>query len=370
MPWDDPSSRFNPFGDLPLPTTTTSSADAARAASLLSDSAANSRLMPAQTSLADTLALHGTRLTPSDPNSNLRRRHQAALDSAPFSSLDEQRDSTVNSVADRLAQHRQSRLERLASLRRERTFMRSILGGGEEASTSTTTSTIPTNARTRAASVSPERTAWRDRIRERIDSEQERREANAASPPRSPGALRRRGLGDFFRGLGTGGRLISMFDEDYGAFFGRDAVALDSRNYLVRICFSFTIKRHTLTNSLQEDDEFDSSYEALLRLSAQIGDVKPKGVPVEALSKLRTFPYSQWPYIDHKTSSPGKDAPVASTSANKIEEEKPKFARQGIDKEIACSVCLSVSHESLLSLRLGNPDSKTFLESTGLRRRG
>lgn len=247
MPWDDqalPSSRFNPFGDLPAPTTTTSSADAARRASLFPDSAANSRTIPAQASLADTLATDGARPSPGDATSsstsNLRRRHQGSLatsvDSAsPFATLEQQRDSQVDSVADRLAQHRQSRLERLASLRRERTFMRTILGGAAPGGDGASTSTMATSPPVRAASVSPERTAWRDRIRDRMDTEQERRDANLASPPRSPGALRRRGLGDFFRGLGTGGRLISMFDEDYGAFFGRDAVALDSRNYLVRV---------------------------------------------------------------------------------------------------------------------------------------
>lgn len=106
--------------------------------------------------------------------------------------------------------------------------MRNILGGSDEAPTVAGTSNQNQG----------HGFLWRERTRDSLDLERERRSANSggggapSSPPRSPG-FRRRALGDFFRGFGHGGRLISIFDEEYGAFFGRDAVALDSRNYLV-----------------------------------------------------------------------------------------------------------------------------------------
>ncbi|ORY88274.1 hypothetical protein BCR35DRAFT_263641, partial [Leucosporidium creatinivorum] len=43
------------------------------------------------------------------------------------------------------------------------------------------------------------------------------------------------------------------------------------------------------------DDEFDSSYDALLRLSERLGDVKPKGVPADKVSSLAVFKYAEWP---------------------------------------------------------------------------
>ncbi|GAA5887098.1 hypothetical protein JCM16303_007133 [Sporobolomyces ruberrimus] len=319
-------SSFNPFGDLPPALVTTSTADAMTRLAA-SDSAANSRNVPPSVSLASTLSVHGNRETPDDPNPSgsrlattranptLRRRHYGSLpnpvEDPPFPTLERVQDS-VDAVAERLAQHR---VERLASLRRERTFMRGILGGaspsGETSGGGGVSATGPTE--------NPDRLAWRDRARDSLDLERERR-SQAASPPRSPG-FRRRGLGEFFRGFGTGGRLISIFDEEYGAFFGRDAVALDSRNYL-------------------EDDEFDASYEGLLRLSAQIGDVKPKGVSEDAMATLRTFPYSKWPYIEHESASK-TESPIASTSANQLELVKPEFARKNIEKEARCAICLS-----------------------------
>ncbi|RIB02041.1 hypothetical protein C2G38_923253 [Gigaspora rosea] len=40
-----------------------------------------------------------------------------------------------------------------------------------------------------------------------------------------------------------------------------------------------------------DEDEFDSSYEGLLRLSERIGDAKPKGVPEHVIHTLPTKPY-------------------------------------------------------------------------------
>ncbi|GAA5954248.1 hypothetical protein JCM3765_005331 [Sporobolomyces pararoseus] len=288
----NPHPSSTPFDNLPLPLTTTSTADAY--AMFPSDSAANSRIAPSN-SIGEA----------ESSNQTLRRRLNA-LEGATFPSLEQSSQGSVDAVTDRLAQHR---VERLASLRRERTFMRSLLGGSDDLS-----NVGPSNQ--------TDRSLWRERTRDSLDLERERRSAQSAatpgpsSPPRSPG-FRRRALGDFFRGFGHGGRLISIFDEEFGAFFGREAVALDSRNYV-------------------EDDDFDASYEGLLRLSAQIGDAKPKGVPQEAIAQLRTFPYSQWPYIERSSSSV-----IASTSARTIEgEEKPQFARKNVDKEARCAICL------------------------------
>ncbi|CAG8595902.1 2164_t:CDS:2, partial [Scutellospora calospora] len=40
-----------------------------------------------------------------------------------------------------------------------------------------------------------------------------------------------------------------------------------------------------------DEDEFDSSYEGLLRLSERIGDAKPKGVPEHIINTLPTKLY-------------------------------------------------------------------------------
>ncbi|GAA6008100.1 hypothetical protein JCM11491_001884 [Sporobolomyces phaffii] len=334
-------SRFDPFDDLPFPVGSTSTAE--QYARLPSDSTANSRLAPLSTSLADSLSpiasyqrIEDLGARPSLPSTStstvptLRRRHYGSLsnaldDAEPVPPLERAQDA-ADSVADRLAQHR---IERLASLRRERTFMRGILGGTSVGATSSGSGGggdgSASNNSTRTTGETSEPRGSRDRARDSLEVERERRtSAASASPPRSPG-YRRRGLGDFFRGFGTGGRLISIFDEEYGAFFGRDAVALDSRNYL-------------------EDDEFDASYEGLLRLSAQIGDVKPKGASQDALAKLRTFPYSKWPYIEHSVAA-RDGVPVATTSAEtlekEVEESRPEFARVGVEKESRCAICLS-----------------------------
>lgn len=125
-------------------------------------------------------------------------------------------DTPAALLEDRLAQHRLQRYERLQALRQERSMMRSLLSG----------------APAEAASSSGSRTVVPGEVRENLQT-------RAASPPRSPGGIwRRRGLGDFLRGLGNGGGggrggLISIFDDDFPMFWGRDSAALDPRNYLV-----------------------------------------------------------------------------------------------------------------------------------------
>ncbi|GAA5939234.1 uncharacterized protein JCM15063_004462 [Sporobolomyces koalae] len=294
------TSRFDPFGDLPTPLTTTSSADARTGEEQAVQNG------PAPPSLADTLSMYGTRSIPrdsvglgqADTNPVLRRRHSRPAYEAAAEVSQTTTSERYQESHDRLLRQRQ-----LAAMRRERALMRGLLDDANRSGDGPISDS--------ESDRSSRRVPWRD-----IEQGLERR--SEASPPRSPN-FRRRGLGEFFRGLGAGGRLISIFDEEYGAFFGRDALALDSRNYL-------------------EDDEFDASYEGLLRLSAQIGDVKPKGIGAEALARLRTFPYSQWPYIEHASSK--SEVPIASTSASLIGVDKPQFARKGIEKEERCGICL------------------------------
>lgn len=89
---------------------------------------------------------------------------------------------------------------------------------------------------------------------------------------------------------------------------------------------------------LQDDDEFDTSYEALIRLSERLGDAKPRGMSAEKLAALRRFKYTEWPMPERpSTSTP---LPVASTSATKMDEDLPAFARRGLEKEERCAICL------------------------------
>ncbi|BGP43049.1 hypothetical protein JCM10449v2_007064 [Rhodotorula kratochvilovae] len=257
-------SRFDPFGDTPSTATTATNARAVHH-SIARNPA------PRRSSLADALAHFGTRTEPPDARSSeasLRRRrapygetdeapifrrsqeldgpaarenrlrleldpHRRDPYTAPPAPIDPyHRDVRVvprpvppereaqagvgayrrseETVDERLAQHRQSRMERLQALRRERHVMRSLLGGAP------------------AAAGSPPVT-----------------ESDAPAPapppaPRSPG--RGIGLGEFLRGLGAGARyglggrgaLGGRWDDEFHAFWGRDSAALDPRNYLVR----------------------------------------------------------------------------------------------------------------------------------------
>jgi len=100
---------------------------------------------------------------------------------------------------------------------------------------------------------------------------------------------------------------------------------------------------------LQDDEEFDTSYEALIRLSERLGDAKPKGISTDQLSSLRQFKYSAWPVPARASSPPtssSASAPVASTSAHSLDtpapssSSSPTLARQGLDKETRCGICL------------------------------
>lgn len=128
-------------------------------------------------------------------------------------------------LEERLAQHRQHRVQRLHALRQERNLMRSLLSGtsSEDGPSSSRAFGAPGNGS------DPTRIGESNTLRPDGSGP-------AADPSRSPGAIwRRRGLGEFLRGFGAGGGrgLISMFDEDFPSFWGRDSAALDPRNYLV-----------------------------------------------------------------------------------------------------------------------------------------
>ncbi|GAA5863072.1 hypothetical protein JCM3774_001412 [Rhodotorula dairenensis] len=234
-------------------------------------------------------------------------------------SAEEAADEEANALLeDRLAQHRQHRVQRLHALRHERNLMRSLLSG--------TPSGGGPNSLAAAAG------ARQQGERGGTDSMSARRDggglAAATDQPRSPGALwRRRGLGEFLRGFGAagGGRgLISLFDDDLPSFWGRDSAALDPRNYL-------------------DDDEFDSSYEALIRLSEQLGDARPRGVSAEKLASLAKFPYSAWPMpvrASQTSASSLSSEPMASTSSLPLEQVPPTLARKGLEKEERCGICL------------------------------
>lgn len=210
--------------------------------------------------------------------------------------------SDSNNPSTLAAERHAARSERLASLRRERNVMRALLG-------EVTGATVET-----------------------VDVEQQQQ-------PRSPGGTRRRGLSDFFRGIGgVGGRFVAAWDSEFEGFYRRDSAALDARNYVVSSAVALASLR-VLTDSSQDDDDFDSSYDALLRLSERLGDVKPKGVPVDKVSELAVFKYAEWPMPDRTLDSHPVGI-VASTSAVTMDEDSAPFARKGIEKEERCAVCL------------------------------
>lgn len=253
VPWNEvPASayssrrappRFDPWADQPSTSTTTANANAVPLAE---------RISPRRSSLTDALSSFGTRST-SDGDlgeASLRRRRgvpqQADASGAtpevdqPFlerrRALDAFRygDETVE---ERLAQHRQSRMERLQALRRERHVMRTLLGGGGGGSGSPASPPIVTAAAVAVADdgATPNPNPWAP------PAPREPASPPLASRSRSPGA-RGRGLGDFLRGLsGAGGRygfggrggLIGIWDDDLTGFLTRDSAALDPRNYLV-----------------------------------------------------------------------------------------------------------------------------------------
>lgn len=100
---------------------------------------------------------------------------------------------------------------------------------------------------------------------------------------------------------------------------------------------------------MQDDDEFDSSYDALIRLSERLGDAKEKGIGADKLATLQTFSYAEWPMPRRRSTStqdsPSQAQPIATTSAVTMDEDgassrSPDFARRGLDKEERCAICL------------------------------
>ncbi|KAL7342264.1 hypothetical protein BJY59DRAFT_691133 [Rhodotorula toruloides] len=58
----------------------------------------------------------------------------------------------------------------------------------------------------------------------------------------------------------------------------------------------------------------------------------------EKLAALRRFKYTEWPMPERSSTS--TPLPVASTSATKMDEDVPAFARRGLEKEERCAICL------------------------------
>lgn len=244
MPWTEhpasayasrrPIARFDPWADQPTTDTTATNANAVPLAS---------RISPRRSSLTDTLSSLGARAPPPDvdqADTSLRRRRAMPQQAGPSAAavgddadepfLERRRALDTfrygnETVEERLAQHRASRMERLQALRRERHAMRTLLGGADGAA-SPSAEHGPLDAANPWAPPEP--------VRERTGTPPQAR-------ARSPGA-RGRGLGDFLRGLGGGtryafggrGGLIGIWDDDLAGFFTRDSAALDPRNYLVR----------------------------------------------------------------------------------------------------------------------------------------
>lgn len=107
-------------------------------------------------------------------------------------------------------------------------------------------------------------------------------------------------------------------------------------------CVSLDLRRRCEADSLslsQDDDEFDGSYDALLRLSERLGDVKPKGGASQSkLSALPRFKYEDWPLPTKSTSVEPPVLGIATTSSVTMDE--PTLARKGLEKEERCGVCL------------------------------
>ncbi|KAM0786847.1 hypothetical protein ACM66B_002274 [Microbotryomycetes sp. NB124-2] len=209
------------------------------------------------------------------------------------------------------AERSAARVERLANLARERSSMRSLLAR---------------SALTDAAGSSTGGEATEAGTDARDEALPGTTTTTTTGAPLSP-HTRRRSLGELFRGLGgMGGRWIAAWDDDFIGFFTRDSAALDPRNY-------------------QADDEFDDSYDALIRLSERLGDVKQKGLSAEKVSELRTTKYKDWPRARPSADENRTDGSnVASTSQVPMDVddkgETGGLAKRGVDKEERCAVCL------------------------------
>ncbi|KIY50242.1 hypothetical protein FISHEDRAFT_13771, partial [Fistulina hepatica ATCC 64428] len=54
----------------------------------------------------------------------------------------------------------------------------------------------------------------------------------------------------------------------------------------------------------QRDEDFDQSYEGLLRLSAALGEARPLGIPEETISGMEYAKYKDWANADSDTRCP------------------------------------------------------------------
>lgn len=98
-----------------------------------------------------------------------------------------------------------------------------------------------------------------------------------------------------------------------------------------------------LTSTIQQDDDsFDDSYEALIRLSERLGSVKPKGVSVDKLSAMKRFRYADWPLVEKKGGEISLGGKGKGRAKDGEEEGKMRLAVKGVDKESRCSICLTV----------------------------
>ncbi|KAK4057417.1 hypothetical protein OIO90_001486 [Microbotryomycetes sp. JL221] len=209
-----------------------------------------------------------------------------------------------------------ARIERLASMNRDRQGI--FLFRPRPIARTTTAGTGQDNVR---RAESEDVAAAEDSTRGRPG--EGARPAGHARGPSSP-SIQRRSLGELIRGLGgASGRWITAWDDDFVGFFTRDSAALDPRNY-------------------QADDEFDDSYDALIRLSERLGDVKPKGVSADKLSQLKTFKYAEWPMPVNPAASVDLQTGVATTSqvTMDVDQATSHLARKGVEKEERCAVCL------------------------------
>ncbi|GAA5826713.1 hypothetical protein JCM11251_002865 [Rhodosporidiobolus azoricus] len=338
MPWDDPeyvgsaAPRFDPFGDAPFLPPINGVAPSSSTSTRIGGAA------PPRSSLADALARFDSRPASRDPDwrETLRRRHTngtsptrsgveptspssannpipgastlaSALDSVAAA------DARIATVEERLAQHRQSRMDRLAQMRRERNVVRSLLGGGGGAGASP-----------------PPLSPGEGQSRDFISGFEVGRQPQPTPGPSSP---RRRTLDRLLRSLGGSGgggerRGFAIWDDDFAGFFGLgggrfgDSAALDPRNYL-------------------SDDTFDDSYEALLRLSERLGEAKPKGVPQSKLDQLRRFRYGEWPAGEREGEKEElEDEGLAGKGKGKERAKEGRLAVKGVEKEARCPVCL------------------------------
>ncbi|KAF8603048.1 hypothetical protein BDV93DRAFT_443070 [Ceratobasidium sp. AG-I] len=62
--------------------------------------------------------------------------------------------------------------------------------------------------------------------------------------------------------------------------------------------------RTTSGGDFLRDDEFDDSYEGLLRLAARIGDAKPRGTPAEVIQSMPSGSYANSPGAKAETRCP------------------------------------------------------------------